>query len=428
MSSPHTYTYSIDSTANLAIADINATQLLVTKSKPGGENVSITSNNSGSGGYASVYVSTTNQTINETGQIFVGAQGGMTMMTRTNHPIVFKTYSDQANFSVPNSMQILSNSTRDVQILSPLRCLGAISTFDYAMNVGSGLNVDSNCLNVNASALFSGNLTTASTSILRINKIRVNGNTSNDSVIISNIDGTTIASFSNTTAMILNGPTNILGETCCSHKIDCYRFTATEILSRDTTNALSFGTSTGAACISITPDADVEILAPLKIKSSSTTQINNGISVGILQPTASVGINCYSSATIGGNLTVTGFISAKPYVSLNVVTSGGTPSTLSVIGTPGTMTVTNYGYTTSITSGRGTAGNSNYLLYVFSWSTPHPLGTNYAVMCNFQGSSTSNLSPNGFFRATGTSTAITVWVRTADGIIKDENFYVYTVP
>ena len=70
----------------------------------------------------------------------------------------------------------------------------------------------------------------------------------------------------------------------------------------------------------------------------------------------------------------------------------------------------------------------SYFLYTFSWANAHPLGANYAVMCNFHGSSSSNPSPNAFFRATGTSTSITVWVRTETGIIKDENFYVYTVP
>ena len=67
-------------------------------------------------------------------------------------------------------------------------------------------------------------------------------------------------------------------------------------------------------------------------------------------------------------------------------------------------------------------------LYTFTWTTPHPYGANYAVMCQFQGSSTLNTSPNGFFRATGTATSVSVWVRTSDGIIKDEKFYVYTVP
>jgi hypothetical protein len=56
-------------------------------------------------------------------------------------------------------------------------------------------------------------------------------------------------------------------------------------------------------------------------------------------------IDASSSCTIGGNLTVGGFISAKPYVSLRVGTSGGTPSTgtsVVTIGTPGTVSLTQY--------------------------------------------------------------------------------------
>ena len=137
------------------------------------------------------------------------------------------------------------------------------------------------------------------------------------------------------------------------------------------------------------------------------------------------------NVTINGNLTLNGFISARPYVSLRIITSGGTPSTGTVvrtIGTAGTATVSQYGFITNATTARGTAGLTNAFLYTFSWTTAHPLGSSYAVMCQFQGSSTANTSPNGFFRSNGTSNSISVWVRSSDGIIKDENFYVYTVP
>ena len=117
---------------------------------------------------------------------------------------------------------------------------------------------------------------------------------------------------------------------------------------------------------------------------------------------------------------------------MRITTSGGTASTLvngvTTIGTPGPSVAINCGYTSAVTLARGTAGATNAFLYTISWTTAHPLGSNYAVMCNFQGGSTTNLSPNGFFRATGTSNSISVWVRTSDGIIKDENFYVYSVP
>ena len=58
-------------------------------------------------------------------------------------------------------------------------------------------------------------------------------------------------------------------------------------------------------------------------------------------------IDASSNCTIGGNLTVGGFLVAKPYVSLRVGTSGGTPSTGTstvTIGTPGTASFTQYGF------------------------------------------------------------------------------------
>ena len=80
-----------------------------------------------------------------------------------------------------------------------------------------------------------------------------------------------------------------------------------------------------------------------------------------------------------GNLTVQGFLAAKPYVSLRVVTSGGTASTgttigpPTTIGTPGSMTVTNYGYTTSVTAARGTSGTSNAFFIYFYMDHPTSL-------------------------------------------------------
>ena len=58
-------------------------------------------------------------------------------------------------------------------------------------------------------------------------------------------------------------------------------------------------------------------------------------------------IDALSNCTIGGNLTVNGFIVAKPYASLRVATAGGTPSTgttVALIGTPGTVSLFQYGF------------------------------------------------------------------------------------
>ena len=65
---------------------------------------------------------------------------------------------------------------------------------------------------------------------------------------------------------------------------------------------------------------------------------------------------------MGGNLTVNGFIAAKPYASLRVGTSGGTPSTGTIagtIGTPGTVRLIQYGFVTNVSVARGAAATTN---------------------------------------------------------------------
>ena len=60
--------------------------------------------------------------------------------------------------------------------------------------------------------------------------------TETDGVTIFNIENNMIAKFYNDHHTDLNGPTNVSGALYCSHPIDAYRFTATEIMSRDTSN------------------------------------------------------------------------------------------------------------------------------------------------------------------------------------------------
>ena len=94
-----------------------SSNLNVSRSDPTGSgNVTCSLTNSGNQGFSSLYLQTTNQTgsSNETGQIFVGQNAGMVLHTRTNHPIQFKAYADQPLTTVPTSMKILSNTTRDV--------------------------------------------------------------------------------------------------------------------------------------------------------------------------------------------------------------------------------------------------------------------------------------------------------------------------
>ena len=69
---------------------------------------------------------------------------------------------------------------------------------------------------------------------------------------------------------------------------------------------------------------DVEIIAPLKVKTFSST-FENGRSVGTGMPTSAIalavaGQGAFSgNVTMFGNLTVNGSIAAKPYVSLCVL-------------------------------------------------------------------------------------------------------------
>jgi hypothetical protein len=139
------------------------------------------------------------------------------------------------------------------------------------------------------------------------------------------------------------------------------------------------------------------------------------------------------NTTIGGNLTLTGYLAAKPFVSLRVLTGGGTPSTATVIGTPGVSLVTPYGYIPTVTVARGTAGATNAFIYAFTWTTPHPLGINYIVNAAFRTGSSTDPQPVGVLTTNVTSsTSFNVWIRTTVGsttnVFADGTFYVYTVP
>jgi hypothetical protein len=161
-----------------------------------------------------------------------------------------------------------------------------------------------------------------------------------------------------------------------------------------------------------------------KVFDSGQTQLYNSLDVS-------------TNVTIGGNLTLTGHLAAKPFVSLRVITGGGTPSTATVIGTPGASLVTPYGYISNVTLARGTAGATNAFIYTFTWTTPHPLGINYIVNAVFRTGSSTDPQPAGVITTNVTSsTSFNVWIRTTVGttfpgtpnVFADGTFYVYTVP
>ena len=133
-----------------------------------------------------------------------------------------------------------------------------------------------------------------------------------------------------------------------------------------------------------------------------------------------------------GNLSVGGFIDARPFASLRVATAGGTPSTgttVGTIGTPGTTTLVQYGFLTNVSVARGTVATTNLFLYSFTLPTAHPLGTNYIVNGGFRTAGSTEASPNAFLTFNvASATQFIVWVRSPTNILMDGNFYVYTVP
>ncbi len=117
-------------------------------------------------------------------------------------------------------------------------------------------------------------------------------------------------------------------------------------------------------------------------------------------------------------------------------TTGGVPSTVSVspviIGTPGTATMTNFGFNNIVVCSRGTSGNSNSFLYTFTWTGAHPLGANFGANVLYYTTSTSSAQPLGVITAVVAATSITVWLRatagTVSNVLQDGSFYVYSVP
>ena len=170
--------------------------------------------------------------------------------------------------------------------------------------------------------------------------------------------------------------------------------------------------------------------------NGDTTILGNADVSGTLYSAGPV--TCNQTLSVGGNLTVTGYLSARPYISLRVATTGGTPSTVSgspatvTLGTPGTVTLTHLGTNTTTVCTRGTPGNTNYFLYTFTWTGAHPLGANFVPNVIYQTGATASAQPLGVIAANVTSTSITVWLRATVGkvsnVLQDGTFYVYTVP
>jgi hypothetical protein len=112
-------------------------------------------------------------------------------------------------------------------------------------------------------------------------------------------------------------------------------------------------------------------VSPLKCIFNWAT-IKNELSIDSTAILSIRTINALSYCTIGGNLTVNGFIAAQPYASLRILTTGGTPptgTTVRNIGTPGTVTLVQYGFLTNVSVARGTVETTQQFCFIFVYFT-----------------------------------------------------------
>ena len=267
-----------DATQSITANIITAKGLSILDTKVSGLNVTSNVTNNGQGGYASFYANTLNQSggANETLQMFVGAGSGGNIVTRTQHGLKFSTYIDDPLGNILPSLQILSTTTRDVQINSPMVVKSSLSTFENSVFIGSAQLSSANVMTVVGGVTIGGKL--RSNGIIEASQLKTIGSLATDGLQVSNIDGNMIAKFYNDYKTTLNGATTILGDLFCSHPIDAYKFTATEIRARDATG-VSIQNNTGTTSIKVLDNSDVEIVGTLKIKSFLTT-IDNGVLIG----------------------------------------------------------------------------------------------------------------------------------------------------
>ena len=317
--------------------------MTASSSLPSGGETAISATNTGTSGFASLYL----QAPSETGQLCVGQATGLTMMTRTQHPISFKTFSDQTGVGViPNSMQILGSGTRDVQVLAPFRCLGSLSTFDNSVSIGSALASSVNCLGLTGGATVGGTLAALGnvtvSGILRSPQIRVTGTDPNDGVIIQNVDGTEVAKFHNDFRCRMNGNTTVLGELTCSGNgsvagiLSCSSFKSSGV------DGVSLVTNSGFTALRVFETGNVTIPADL---------------------------------TVSGTLNAGG-LSYKPWHVAGRVDG----ATLQILSNKG-----EYPFTVS--------RPASYPLgiYLINWTQEHPDGANYVACCSGEGGGWNDL-------------------------------------
>ena len=355
----------------------------VSRSDPTGQNVVISAKNTGLNGFSSLYLETANQTINETGQLFVGQQSGLVMMTRTNHPLQFKAYSDQPLTTVPTSMKILSNTTRDVEIYTPLKIKSTTATvIDNGLVVNGVLKVDEIRMTDTETLPSDGVMITAING-RQLFKVSNENTTSSENLVgLKNIEAVanlTVGGTSNFTGAITCGSVTATGVL----KVDEIRMTDTETLPSDG--------------VMITAIDGRQLF---KVSNTNTTCTENFVGLKNIEAVANL--------TVGGNLTVTGttsFASANPYwvaVIINYV--GGDPTIIRNGG--------RYAATSLIRQSGQAVG-------VIQFDFPeHPNGTNYIV------SITANAGYGTVYTASRSSTRFGITTRNISNVLFDTETHV----
>lgn len=255
-----------DATQSLTCNIFTCKQLLISDSKPTGQNVSATITNSGIGGYASIYVRTllSNGQPDEVMQFFTGSNYGGNIVTRSQSDLKFSTFIDDGLGSVLPSIQISSSPLREFIVNQvPFIVRSDLSTFQNSVYIGSeitDLNDETltvkGCMRINGLIRAEGPIQTG--------QIKVIGGELNSGVEIQNKDGSMVAKFANNFKTILNGNTDILGDFYCSQVVDCYRHTAKEIRARDATG-LEIQNNIGTPIIKLLSDNAVEVCDDLAI-------------------------------------------------------------------------------------------------------------------------------------------------------------------
>ena len=411
-----------------------------------GDNVTHSIKNNTLGQFTSLYlnnISGSGSGIYETGQIHCGNGAGLSLVTNTAHPIKFTAYNQQPNVTVPTSIQILANSTRDVEILTPLKVKGSSTIFDNGITVGGAATIAS--------------LTVGSTLISNTSVAWSSGNSSyhyletgGDALVIRTPSGTISANFLGNVGgttydgkaifykdvdiggnLVANGNMQV-GLSTANKNLTIYGNTTISgsctVAGNTVQRAISNGnTASGETALFVNPIIrTLKAGTAISLTTDTTNNVvtikanltNYGSGTGV-QYLLDAGNQAIKSILPGNSIALADsgggsvYIHYKPYISFRL--TGNAVST-----------TVNHGQvaSTSITIQAGRVANT---IYTFTFPTAHPNGANYMIMVTPNTSSTSS----AFYICSSkveSSTSFSVWCRTSSNAIIDGDFFVYTIP